>query len=434
MTSDGVSSGDAEAAPTWDIPVDEATAQARLAGWAVPPSVLEVVATLNRAGFEAVLVGGAVRDILLGRGSDDFDVATSATPSEVQATFRRTIPTGIDHGTVTVLLGSGDDRHAVEVTTYRGEGAYHDGRRPSEVRFLRELDDDLARRDFTVNALAWSPGEGRLVDPFGGFADLRAGLIRAVGVPLERFREDGLRTMRAVRFAATLGFHLDESTRLAIPSALDVFDRVARERVRVELWKLLTGPWARRGLEPMASTGLWGRVLPELDPEATTHAIAAVPCLPRDAVLRVARLLFPLRAQTELVRAAIERLKPSREEKSRVLAACTAAADELAEAAGAVGLRRAARRLGRHAAADVAWCLGWAQAQRDELAAAIEGAPLEMAELALRGGVLIERGVVPAGPEVRRVMEQLVDWVVEDPARNEPERLLEHARALTGSN
>jgi tRNA nucleotidyltransferase (CCA-adding enzyme) len=422
-----------ESVPRWAVPDDEAAARARLASWAIPPAVLEVVSALSGAGYEAVLVGGAVRDMLLGRGSDDFDVATSATPQEIQSTFRRTIPTGIDHGTVTVLVGVGEDRHAVEVTTYRGEGAYHDGRRPSEVRFLRELDDDLARRDFTVNALAWSPSDGRLVDPFGGLTDLRAGVVRAVGVPVDRFREDGLRTMRAVRFCATLGFTLDDATQRAIPAALDVLDRVARERVRVELWKLLVGPWAAKGLTSMAATGLWPRILPALD-EPTTHAaIAAVPALPREATLRLGCLLFSLRHDTAAVRAALDGLKPSREERARITAICVDAADELAAAIDAAQLRRAARRLGRRAAMDVAWCLGWDAAQRQVLEEALEGAALEMGELALRGGVLIEQGLVAAGPRVRQIMEQLVDWVVEDPTRNEPEALLTQARALLAS-
>jgi tRNA nucleotidyltransferase (CCA-adding enzyme) len=199
-------------------------ARERLSSAHVPPEILGVAQVLDRAGHRAVLVGGAVRDVLCGLPHEDWDVATSATPEEVQRLFPRTIPTGVAHGTVTVLTGRGDRASPVEVTTFRGEGVYRDGRRPTEVRFLRELEDDLARRDFTSNALAWDPIHGVFSDPFDGIADLQAGLVRAVGVALDRFLEDGLRTMRAVRFCATLGFSLEASTEAAIGGALEVFD------------------------------------------------------------------------------------------------------------------------------------------------------------------------------------------------------------------
>src|SRR3954451_9207303 len=204
----------------------------------IPDDVLALCRRLREAGHQAHLVGGGVRDLLLGRGPADFDVATSAHPDEVMRLFgqRYAIPTGLQHGTVTVLAS---EERPVEVTTYRGEGEYLDGRRPSSVHFGATLEEDLARRDFTMNAIAYDPIDDVLADPFAGRADLAARLVRAVGDPVARFREDGLRPMRAVRQAAQLGFTIDPPTAAAIPAALDSFRKVSAERIRDELCKLL---------------------------------------------------------------------------------------------------------------------------------------------------------------------------------------------------
>jgi tRNA nucleotidyltransferase (CCA-adding enzyme) len=232
----------------------------------IPAEVIALCRCLAGAGYEAHLVGGGIRDLLLGRTPADFDVATSAHPEQVVALFGATfaIPTGLQHGTVTVLTGQGSSRHAVEVTTFRGEGAYLDGRRPSSVTYVSSLAEDLSRRDFTMNAVGYDPLADRLTDPFGGRADLRLGLVRAVGDPVQRFREDGLRPMRAVRQAAQLGFVIDAATLAAIPQTLDVFCKVSAERIRDELLKLLASPRPSQGIELMRSTGLLGEVLPEL--------------------------------------------------------------------------------------------------------------------------------------------------------------------------
>ena len=238
----------------------------------VPAPVLALCGQLTAAGHQAFLVGGAIRDLLLGREVHDFDIATSARPEEVTRVFgrRRTIPTGAAHGTVTVLLdkaaaeAAGLDHPGVEVTTFRGEGAYADGRRPDEVRFLDDIVEDLRRRDFTVNALALEPGSATLRDPFAGLADLAAGRLRAVGAAAERFGEDGLRVMRAVRLSAQLSFALEPDTEAAIPGALDVFRQVSAERVRDELLKLLAAPRPSVGLRLMHRTGMLAVVLPEL--------------------------------------------------------------------------------------------------------------------------------------------------------------------------
>src|SRR5438132_4996846 len=222
---------------------------------------MALLRTLRATGKQAWLAGGAVRDLLRGKPADDFDVATDALPEQVVKLFPRVVPTGMQHGTVTVLTAE----HKVEVTTFRGEGPYLDGRRPSSVTFLGDIDGDLARRDFTVNAIAWDPIAGVLRDPFSGAEDLRRCRLRAVGDALERFREDGLRPLRAVRFASTLRLALDRATERAIPQALDVFAKVAWERIREEFSKLLVrGAPPSRGLRLLRRTGLLARIAPEL--------------------------------------------------------------------------------------------------------------------------------------------------------------------------
>ncbi len=206
------------------------------------------------------MVGGCVRDTLRGQQVNDWDVATTALPAKVQQTFRRVIPTGIDHGTVTVLWRGG----AYEVTTLRGEGAYSDGRRPDSVVFVEDIDRDLARRDFTVNAIAYDPVEGRVVDPFHGLVDMRNKVLRAVGVPSERFQEDGLRILRGARFVATLDFDLDETTEAAFRGALDTFRKVSPERVREEWMKTMKARTPSRAFEVMRRTGILEVTYPEL--------------------------------------------------------------------------------------------------------------------------------------------------------------------------
>ena len=229
----------------------------------IPDDVLAVCERLRAAGYEAHLVGGGIRDLLLGRPPSDFDVATDAVPEKVLDLFGAAfaIPTGLQHGTVTVLTQT---RRPVEVTTFRGEGLYLDGRRPSTVTYVSTLDEDLARRDFTMNALAYEPLAGNLTDLFDGQGDLDRRLVRAVGDPLARFREDGLRPMRAVRQATQLEFDIEPATLAAIPETLDVFRRVSAERIRDEIMKMLAARQPSRGLDLMRVTGLLGEVIPEL--------------------------------------------------------------------------------------------------------------------------------------------------------------------------
>lgn len=200
----------------------------------IPSHVEYIIGKLNQNGYEAFAVGGCVRDTLLGRTPGDWDITTSARPEQVKALFRRTIDTGIQHGTVTVML----ERTGYEVTTYRIDGEYEDGRHPRQVEFTSDLLEDLKRRDFTINAMAYSHETG-IVDAFGGMEDLEKRVIRCVGEPMERFEEDALRILRAIRFSAQLDFSIEEKTREAITRIAPNLAKVSRERVQMELTKLL---------------------------------------------------------------------------------------------------------------------------------------------------------------------------------------------------
>ena len=260
-----------------------------------------------------------MRDMLLRRPPGDFDIATDAQPGEVGPLFRHVIPTGVRHGTVTVLF----EGRQLEVTTFRTESGYADGRRPDQVAFAPTIEQDLSRRDFTVNGIAVEVPGGRIVDPFGGRADLDSGLIRAIGDPAQRFAEDGLRPLRACRIAAQLEFGVDAATRDAIPASLDTVRRVAAERIGAEIERIMLCPRPSVGLRMMAETGLLALLLPELqrcvgveqrqppgraagEPEfdVFTHSLAACDASDPQLVLRWAALLHDIGKATTLVRGA----------------------------------------------------------------------------------------------------------------------------------
>ena len=230
----------------------------------IHPILKEIASIFTGSGKELYLVGGAVRDMLRGQKIHDWDLATNALPQEVTEIVRRAggkvIPTGIKHGTVTIIY----KKHNAEVTTFRTESDYTDGRRPDQVSYAAEIEEDLSRRDFTMNAIALRLPGGEVVDPFGGAADIKAGIIRCVGNAGERFSEDGLRPMRAVRFAAQLGFKIEKNTLDAIPGALKVCEKVSWERVRDEIDKILGSPVPSQGFRLMEKTGLLELFLKEL--------------------------------------------------------------------------------------------------------------------------------------------------------------------------
>ena len=267
----------------------------------IPNSVLELINTLEEAGFETWVVGGCVRDHLMGNVPHDYDCCTVAEPEQMQALFadRQLVLAGLKHGTVGVVTEAG----VVEITTFRTEGGYLDSRHPDWVKFVRDVKEDLARRDFTVNAMAYSPRRG-LCDPFGGQADLKNGLLRAVGDPVLRFREDALRILRGLRFAARFGFAIEENTRNATHTEIAGLDTLARERVLTELEGFLLAATARDILD---GAELLCRIIPELAPQLGfdqknphhehdifTHTAMVVERAPKEPILRMAALLHDL--------------------------------------------------------------------------------------------------------------------------------------------
>lgn len=228
--------------------------------YSVPYKLREMAEIFQQNGFSLYLVGGAVRDYVLGLENHDYDFTTDAEPMEVKKMFRKTIDTGIKHGTVTVLFKGG----SYEITTFRTEGEYHDGRHPDKVSFVRNLDEDLKRRDFTINALAADLRSGTIIDKHNGLEDIKKGVVRAIGIPEERFTEDALRMLRACRFSAKLGFEVEKDTKAAIEKLKENVKLVSAERIKEELFRLIDAPYPRMGLETMRETGLMDIVLPEL--------------------------------------------------------------------------------------------------------------------------------------------------------------------------
>ncbi|MDR0524716.1 MAG: HD domain-containing protein [Spirochaetaceae bacterium] len=226
----------------------------------IHPLLKEIAAIFTDHGKQAFLVGGAVRDMIRGEEAQDWDIATDASPKEVTDMFAKVIPTGIKHGTVTVRYKG----HALEVTTFRTESEYDDGRRPNKVDYVSTIEADLSRRDFTMNAVALALPDGEASDPFDGTGDIERGIIRCVGNPEERFGEDGLRPLRAVRFAAQLGFEIEEATLGAIKPSLPTTEKVSVERIRDELDRILDSPKPSRAFRLMEETGLLQLLLPEL--------------------------------------------------------------------------------------------------------------------------------------------------------------------------
>ena len=383
-----------------------------------PEAALRVVRVLREAGHEAYFVGGCVRDRMLGRTPGDWDVATEAEPEAVMAAFPRAIATGLQHGTVTVV----EDHEPIEVTTYRVEVGYSDGRRPDAVHFTRNLVDDLGRRDFTVNAMAWDPVTDTLVDPYDGAGDLQRRLLRAVGDPLERFTEDGLRPLRAVRFATVLDLTVDPATLAAIPRTLETFRRVSAERIRVELVKTLASPRAAWGMALLSDSGLMEACLPELGgvPKALARA-------PEALVPRLAVLFHP---SAELARQAMLRLRFSKAEISGVGRLLAYSDIDPAAPRDDALVRRTVSWLGRDAWGDfVAYreaCDGveaWrAFRERVERTGALT-VPHAPKELAIDGRAVMEVGGIPPSRRLGRVLQRLLERVWVDPTLNTDARL-----------
>ena len=389
---------------------------------------------LHTAGYAAYAVGGCVRDSLLGLVPHDWDLCTSALPQQVIELFgeARCIPTGLQHGTVTVKQGGG----LYEITTFRTEGAYTDGRHPDEVHFVPDVREDLARRDFTINAMAYNEKEG-LIDPFGGQADLQQGIVRAVGVPHQRFTEDALRILRLYRFAARFGFAIDPATAQAAEALCAHLDCVSAERIEEELSKLLAAPAPAAYLDEK----ILSVILPELAPEALDAAkpvVDACPAGSENLPVRLAALLLSL--GEDGTRRTLRRLRCSnnRIEETAVLV-------REAVPGVPVSLNIYARRLlGKYNLCTVQRIAALGTALQPERAADFavlselaeqldaDGVCCRVSQLAVNGRDLMAAGV-PAGPGIRKVLEALLDGVIREEYPNERQALLAAVQQLAAS-
>lgn len=433
----------------------------------IPEKASHIISVLTEAGFEAYVVGGCVRDAILGRDAADWDITTNALPSQVKALFPRTLDTGLQHGTVTVMQG----KEGFEVTTYRIDGEYLDGRHPDRVTFTPSLLEDLKRRDFTVNAMAYNEKEG-LVDAFGGLEDLERRRIRCVGDPRERFTEDALRILRAVRFSAQLDFTIEEKTRAALSEFAPRLLKVSAERIQTELVKLLTSSHPEV-FRVVWETGISAVILPEFDACMDTpqnnphhcwsvgeHTLRALPFVEPDKVLRLAVLLHdigkpPVRTTdecgidhfyshaqkgAEMAGSILRRLKFDNDTRKRV-ARLVQVHDDLQIAAAQRSVRRAVYRIGADLFPDylklrradiMAQNPDVRQEKLNELARIEEMYQeileaqqcLSLKDLAVTGRDLIEAGMQP-GPELGRTLNQLLELVIEHPEYNTKESLLE---------
>lgn len=394
----------------------------------------ELLDNLHRAGYAAYVVGGCVRDSLLGLTPHDWDLCTSALPQQGMELFgaEKCIPTGLQHGTVTVKQGGG----LYEITTFRTEGTYTDGRHPDEVHFVPDVREDLARRDLTINAMAYNEKEG-LVDPFGGQADLQSGILRAVGVPHQRFTEDALRILRLYRFAARFGFSIDPPTAQAAQELCAHLDCVSVERIEEELAKLLSAPAPAAYLDEK----ILGVVLPELSQEALAAAkpvVDACPAGEQALPVRLAALLLSL--GEDGTRRTLRRLRCSNTciEETAVLV-------REAVPGVPVSLNIYARRLlGKYNLCTVQRLAALGTALQPEHAADFaalselaeqldaDGVCCRVSQLAVNGRDLMAAGV-PAGPGIRKVLEALLDGVIREEYPNERQALLAAVQQLAAS-
>ena len=439
----------------------------------LPPKVKFIIDTITEAGFEAFAVGGCIRDSILGREPNDWDITTSAKPQQVKELFRRTIDTGIAHGTVTVML----DKEGFEVTTYRIDGEYEDSRHPKEVTFTSNLIEDLKRRDFTINAFAYNDSVG-LVDAFEGMKDIENGVIRCVGNAMERFSEDALRILRAIRFSAQLGYTIEESTKRAITALADNLRHISAERIQVELTKLLVSPHPDY-LRVAYETGVTAVVLPEFDECMRTpqnhphhcmnvgeHTLCCVKAVPADKRLRLAMLLHDIGKpatcevdeeqithfhghQIVSARMAQDILKRLRFDNDTI--DVVTALVEFHDYGNGVNpdmriVRRAMNKIGEEIMpllfqvrrADV---LGQSDYMRQEKLDSLEKWQslfakvqeqkqcVSLKTLALNGSDLIGLGMKP-GKEIGETLKMLLDYVLDYPEENTKERLLERLKQI----
>lgn len=439
----------------------------------LPRKVVLIIKNLQRHGYDAYAVGGCVRDSILNRKPEDWDITTSAKPEQVKRIFRRTVDTGIEHGTVTVLIG----KDGFEVTTYRVDGLYEDGRHPKEVTFTSRLEEDLKRRDFTINAMAYNDDE-RLVDAFGGMRDLNYHLIRCVGDPRERFSEDALRILRAVRFSAQLAFPIEPETAEAIKSLAPNLEKISAERIQAELVKLLVSDHPER-IQDACELGITKVVLPEWDDmvgvkqntphhkyDVAAHTVHALQNVKNDKVLRLTMLFHDMGkpvmkttdengrdhfkghaiASEQIAKTVMKRLKFDND-TIRKVTKLVAYHDYRMEPTGA-NVRRAMHEIGVELFPYyLAVRLADTKAQssyerRGKLENIIQIRELyrnalrnkecvTLKDLAVTGTDLINLGIAP-GKELGTLLNELLDMVIEDPAWNQKGKLRDYVKERFG--
>ncbi|MDO4805246.1 MAG: HD domain-containing protein [Lachnospiraceae bacterium] len=434
----------------------------------LPEKVKYIIERLEEHGFEAFAVGGCVRDSILARDPKDWDITTSARPEQVKGLFRRTVDTGLKHGTVTVLLG--DDQY--EVTTYRIDGAYEDGRHPLTVTYTANLADDLLRRDFTINAMAYNDRCG-LVDMHGGMADLQRKVIRCVGLADERFDEDALRIMRAVRFSAQLNFTIEEDTRRSVASHAQNLKKISAERIQMEIVKLLTSPHPEKWAD-LYELGITAIILPEFDrcmetPQETPHhwynvgehTLLVLGAVSDNKVLRLAALLHDIgkpevrfhdslgrdhfkghdRKGAEMARDIMRRLKFDNDTTDKVVQLVLY--HDYRPLPEPAAVRRAVYKIGKELFPlylELQWADYHAQSlyKREEKKERIlavsriyeeilrEDDCLSLKDLKMNGNDLLAMGI--RGKEIGAILDAALSEVLDDPDRNEREWLLAFAK------
>ena len=381
----------------------------------------------NKHSYSLYLVGGAVRDYILKKENSDYDLTTSATPDEVKVMFKRTIDTGIKHGTVTVIF-SGEH---YEITTFRTEGDYSDSRHPDSVTFVRSLEEDLKRRDFTINALACDILTGEIIDLHGGTDDLEKGIIRAIGIPEDRFNEDALRMFRACRFAAKLDFTIEENTLKAIKSLHGNIRKVSVERIKDEMDKLLLSPCPVRGLEYLENTGLMEEIIPEI---TLTNSL-------KEAIRRAKENNLPLTSlyailfsgmSSQDTEKALIHLKASNREKKEITL-LSSGLGNIPYDNTPVSIRRLIKKYGKENILPLFTlrrAYGYTEEEdiryEEKVKEELEKDPaLEIKDLDITGKDL--EAIVKPGPEMGRMLNYLLDEVIKNPRLNNRDDLLELA-------
>lgn len=429
----------------------------------IPSPVLKACEILSGHGYQAFLVGGAVRDSYLGLQPTDWDITTDAVPTVVESIFDHSIPTGKQFGTITVLVHG----ESVEITTMRSDGPYSDGRHPDYITFTDQIVEDLSRRDFTVNALAYDPFARKTIDPFSGVKHLRKKRLTAVGEPTDRFREDPLRMLRLVRFQATLGFGIDKKTRLALPELAQLISTVSPERILAECNKMLLGKELLQGLQTLYTSGLLEQIIPELAAgynvspgdrhpyDLLGHAMVSAHFACPKLSIKWAALLHDVgklqslkrdheQISAEIAEGILRRLRANNELIHHVTHLISHHMFAVHPHSSDREIRRFLARVGVAGAYDLvklrqADLAGMnvdpreilafgskLEARFDEVCA--QDSALSIKDLRIDGHDLLQNFCIQPGPVVGKVLQHLLEQVLEDPSLNEPPLLLELAR------